>query len=107
MQGGAPILRMGTRGRGTRRRWVAHRRWIQAYFRYAAASARASGYPAWGWVTADGPLSGACQWKYIPPLTPETSPFTKDAAGDARKRTTWATSSAAPSRPRGMVLMVF
>ena len=42
----------------------------------------------------------------MPPFTPETSPFTKDVAGEGTNTTARATSSARPSRPNGMILIV-
>src|SRR5215208_6939409 len=41
-------------------------------------------------------------YMYIPPLTASTCPVIYDASSDARKHTAAATSSTAPSRPRGI-----
>jgi hypothetical protein len=96
MQGGAPILWMGTRGgvptAGGSRRTLGTLQQVPEQ----------AGDPAAGWVPADGPFSAACYAMARPPSTCKVWPVMLSESGEARNTAAPTRSSGDITRPRGM-----
>src|SRR5690606_29347368 len=58
-------------------------------------------------VLADRTAATSRQYMCWPPLTDTVEPVTKLARSSTRNITAWAMSSAVPSRPTGIVAMIF